>query len=65
MNKLEDNNVSFYENHKDEINQVFKDTPILATVSQKYDEVKKLLNNPELPVDAELLTFKSEDATQS
>ncbi|WOI22976.1 TlpA family protein disulfide reductase [Nonlabens ulvanivorans] len=64
MNKLEDNNVSFYENHKDEVDLVFNNTPILATVSQKYDEVKKLLNNPELPVDTELLTFKSEDATQ-
>ncbi|PQJ32083.1 hypothetical protein BST92_09150 [Nonlabens arenilitoris] len=64
MNMLEDNKITFYENYRNKIDQVFNGTPIYTTVSKKYDDVKKLLNNPEIPADAELLTFKSEDATQ-
>lgn len=64
MNKLEDNDITFYETHRDKINQVFNGTPIITSVTTKYDEVKKLLDNPEIPKNAELLTFQSQDPTQ-
>ncbi|MGJ8685404.1 MAG: TlpA family protein disulfide reductase [Nonlabens sp.] len=64
MNQFEDNNISFYENNKEQISEMFDGTVMGSTFSSKYDEVKKLLDNPEVPEDAELLTFKSEDSAQ-
>lgn len=64
MNKLEDNNITFYENHKETIDKVFAGTTMETSVASKYDEVKQLLESPELPTDAELLTFNSEDPTK-
>ena len=64
MNKLEDNNITFYENHKEAVEKILAGTPIATTIASKYTDVKNLLENPEIPADAELLTFNSEDPTK-
>ena len=57
------NSLKLYENNKDIIDGMYKDTPFEAAISERYNSIKTLLENPTLPEKAELLTFKSTDAT--
>lgn len=57
------NSLELYENNKDIIDGLFKGTPFENAISERYNTIKILLDNPELPEKAELLTFKTTDAT--
>lgn len=61
MYQLENNNITFYENNKATIDKVFAGNTIATSITSKYKEVKDLLDNPDIPKDAQLLTFNSED----
>ncbi|WP_438962831.1 TlpA family protein disulfide reductase [Nonlabens sp.] len=64
MGQFADNNISFYERYRTEIKSILEGEPQAHILNEKYTEIKKLLDNPVIPEDAELLTFKTQDPTQ-
>lgn len=60
MTSLEDNNLAFYENHHTSFNNFLSENQ-RTSLASKHTEVKQLLESPELPEDATLLTFNTDN----
>lgn len=58
---FEDHNLEVYNQSKELISKNVKDSEIKKSITARYEEEKKLLDAPQLPEEAELLTFKSEN----
>lgn len=58
---LSDHNIMVYEATQDQLKQNISNASIRQSVVDKYDSEKKLLESPELPDGAELLTFNSDN----
>jgi len=63
-NSLSDHNVKVYESTKDQLDENISNSTIRKSVVDKYEAEKKLLESPELPDGAELLTFNTENANE-
>jgi thiol-disulfide isomerase/thioredoxin len=61
VNDFEANGISFYENNKEAIKK-FVITEQFAKLTERYNATKSLLENPTIPANAELLTFKNTEA---
>ena len=60
LKSLEKHNVAVYESTQELINDFITNQQLKNSVVTTYNDEKKLLESPELPEGAELLTFKSE-----
>ncbi|WP_194850757.1 TlpA family protein disulfide reductase [Nonlabens antarcticus] len=56
-----DHNLIVYEKSKELISKSITNAAIKKSVIDRYNDEKRLLDSPELPKEAELLTFKSDD----
>jgi len=63
MTSLEDNNLTFYDNHSASFSNFLSEEQ-RSTLASKHTEVKQLLENPKLPEDAELLTFNTDNPAE-
>ncbi|MEJ6791864.1 MAG: hypothetical protein QNK89_03770 [Lacinutrix sp.] len=56
------NDIALYENNKKLIDSLFFNSPFQDAINNEYETIKNLLENPILPIEAELLEFKSNAA---
>ncbi|KQC34246.1 hypothetical protein AAU57_13550 [Nonlabens sp. YIK11] len=61
LNQFQDHNVDIYESTSDQYLSKVADEEIRNSIASRYESEKKLLESPELPEEAQLLEFKSED----
>lgn len=61
-NTLKNNDLTFYNSNKKAIDSIFKNTIYENAITEKYNYTKNLIENPELPEKADILSFSSEDA---
>jgi thiol-disulfide isomerase/thioredoxin len=60
VNDFESNGLSFFESNKEQIEKLVEPEQF-KKLAARYDSTKKLLENPEIPESAKLLTFNSND----
>jgi thiol-disulfide isomerase/thioredoxin len=64
MRDLDDHSIKLYEDNSEELMDYLKDSSLLTSIQQEYLKTKDLIEKPQIPAEAELLTFKSDDASK-
>jgi thiol-disulfide isomerase/thioredoxin len=64
MTDLNDHSTELYENNASDLEDYFKDSDLLPFMKQQYLKTKGLLKKPQIPSEAQLLTFQSDDASK-
>jgi thiol-disulfide isomerase/thioredoxin len=64
MGDLDDHSTKLYEENSEQLMDYLKNSSLLASIQQEYLKTKDLVENPQIPTEAELLTFKSDDASK-
>ncbi|WP_339687579.1 TlpA disulfide reductase family protein [uncultured Nonlabens sp.] len=64
MGDLDDHSTKLYEENSEQLIDYLKNSSLLASIQQEYLKTKDLVENPQIPTEAELLTFKSDDASK-
>ncbi len=64
MEDLYNQSVKLYENNKADIEKYLNDDSFITIIKETYATTKDLINNPQIPDEAELLTFETTDASQ-
>ncbi|WP_292901275.1 TlpA disulfide reductase family protein [Nonlabens sp.] len=62
MGDLDDHSTKLYEDNSEQLMDYLKDSSLLTAIQQEYKKTKDLIEQPQIPAEAELLTFKSDDA---
>jgi thiol-disulfide isomerase/thioredoxin len=64
MGDLKNHSLQLYESNSEKLNQYFENTTLGISLQERYEEERKLLDNPDLPKETELLTFKNDDPSK-
>jgi thiol-disulfide isomerase/thioredoxin len=64
MRDLNDHSTKLYENNASNMDDYFTDPDLLPFMEQQYFKTKDLLEKPQIPSEAQLLTFQSDDASK-
>lgn len=64
MGDLKNHSLQLYESNSERLNQYFENTTLGISLQERYEEERKLLDNPDLPKETELLTFKTDDPSK-
>jgi thiol-disulfide isomerase/thioredoxin len=64
MGDLDDHSTKLYEDNSAQLINDLKDSSLLTAIQQEYLKTKDLIEKPEIPAEAELLSFKSDDASK-
>lgn len=64
MEDLNNHSVELYENNETDIEKYLNDDTLIAVMKETYATTKNLIDNPQIPDEADLLTFETTDASQ-
>jgi thiol-disulfide isomerase/thioredoxin len=64
MSDLNDHSTKLYERNASGLKRYFKNSDLLPYMEQLYLKTRDLLEKPQIPSDAQLLTFQSDDASK-
>ncbi|WP_124981100.1 TlpA family protein disulfide reductase [Nonlabens xiamenensis] len=59
-----DHSTEMYETNREKVDSALSESELLGLVQNKYQDTKNLLEQPQLPEEAQLMTFTSEDPKQ-
>ena len=64
MEDLKNHSLQLYEKNSERLKPYFENSTLGISLQERYEEERKLLDNPDLPKETELLTFKTDDPSK-